>query len=149
MSYQKYMNEGVLDKTVRTFYKKAPLPPILGDEEFISKFSQPYIPKSFEIKQISIGIITQIVSNHFNLKCEDLYMTKKGRSSFNLPRRLAIYILAKYTDHSRDAIADAFGYPHIGGISYVIQSFGEQLRDNDRQAKELQKILKKINEKRA
>lgn len=93
-------------------------------------------------KAISISHIQKTVSDHFNLRVEDL-KSKRRTKSVAFPRQIAMYLARKLTDASLPKIGDAFGGRDHTTVIHAFEKISTQLKHDA----ELNDVIKNLQER--
>lgn len=76
-----------------------------------------------EKKQITSGLIVEVVAEHFGITPEDI-MSKRRNTEYVLPRQICMYLCRKYTDDSLQSIGKAVGKKITQQLSTVLKNNG-------------------------
>ncbi len=71
--------------------------------------------------------------------------SKKGRSQYNIPRKIAMYIAQKCGDYRLKGIADAFGLAHYGGASSAIHHASETIKIDTQLMNRINSIINRFD----
>jgi chromosomal replication initiator protein len=78
-------------------------------------------------KILSIELIQQVVSKHFNLKIEDM-KTKKRTRAISFPRQIAMYLCREMTDASLPKIGEEFGGRDHTTVIHACEKISNELK---------------------
>jgi chromosomal replication initiator protein len=97
-------------------------------------------------KQVTIGLIQDIVSNYYNLRIEDFKSARRTRN-IAYPRQIAMYLSRKLTDMSLPKIGEEFGGRDHTTVIHAYEKISEGLKKDDSLKNAISDITKKINQK--
>ncbi|WP_447970143.1 transposase [Nitrospira sp. M1] len=143
-AYKAYVAEGIDDEIVE-FYAKSKQPPILGSDAFKQTLKLRNknidVPDLREARvRLTVKRIVEVVCQHLNVTMKSVWALKRGRTSSNPARGMAMYLCQHVGNMKLREIARKFGLKHYASASSSIRQFEARLA-KDRQ---LQKHLKQI-----
>lgn len=97
-----------------------------------------------EKKQITSGLIVEVVAEHFSITPEDI-MSKRRNTEYVLPRQICMYLCRKYTDDSLQSIGKAVGKKDHTTVIHGIEKITEDIEKNDELKGKIDIIIKKLN----
>ncbi|CDD48331.1 chromosomal replication initiator protein DnaA [Firmicutes bacterium CAG:534] len=97
-----------------------------------------------EKKQITSGLIVEVVAEHFGITPEDI-MSKRRNTEYVLPRQICMYLCRKYTDDSLQSIGKAVGKKDHTTVIHGIEKITEDIEKNDELKGKIDIIIKKLN----
>ena len=97
-----------------------------------------------EKKQITSGLIVEVVAEHFGITPEDI-MSKRRNTEYVLPRQICMYLCRKYTDDSLQSIGKAVGKKDHTTVIHGIEKITEDIEKNDELTGKIDIIIKKLN----
>ena len=97
-----------------------------------------------EKKQITSGLIVEVVAEHFGITPEDI-MSKRRNTEYVLPRQICMYLCRKYTDDSLQSIGKAVGKKDHTTVIHGIEKITEDIEKNDEPKGKIDIIIKKLN----
>ena len=97
-----------------------------------------------EKKQITSGLIVEVVAEHFGITPEDI-MSKRRNTEYVLPRQICMYLCRKYTDDSLQIIGKAVGKKDHTTVIHGIEKITEDIEKNDELKGKIDIIIKKLN----
>ena len=97
-----------------------------------------------EKKQITSGLIVEVVAEHFGITPEDI-MSKRRNTEYVLPRQICMYLCRKYTDDSLQSIGKAVGKKDHTTVIHGIEKITEDIEKNDELKGKIYIIIKKLN----
>lgn len=97
-----------------------------------------------EKKQITSGLIVEVVAEHFGITPEDI-MSKRRNTEYVLPRQICMYLCRKYTDYSLQSIGKAVGKKDHTTVIHGIEKITEDIEKNDELKGKIDIIIKKLN----
>ena len=97
-----------------------------------------------EKKQITSGLIVEVVAEHFGITPEDI-MSKRRNTEYVLPRQICMYLCRKYTDDSLQSIGKAEGKKDHTTVIHGIEKITEDIEKNDELKGKIDIIIKKLN----
>lgn len=95
-------------------------------------------------KEITPGLIINVVAEHFGVKAEDI-TSKKRNSEFVLPRQVVMYLCRKLTDTSYTNIGKLLGKKDHTTIIHGVNKIEQDLNINEELRNKVDIITKKIN----
>lgn len=95
-------------------------------------------------KEITPALIINVVSEHFNVKPEDITSSKRN-SDFVVPRQVIMYLCREMTNESLKDIAKSLGKKDHTTIMYGIDKVTKEIATNEMFANKIEVIKKKIN----
>jgi len=145
-AYKTFVAEGI-DDEIAEFYAKSKQPPILGSDAFKQtlKLSKKDIdvPGLREARvQPTIKRIFEVVCQRLEVKPKSVWTLKKGPTSRNPARGLAMYVCQHEADMTLSEIARRFGLKHYASASSSIRQFEARLA-KDRQLQKFLKLIKR------
>ena len=122
---------------------------ILGDDAFVDSLvlvkPSTEVPRySQAYKRPSISLVVSEVALMFGEETDSLTIMKKGRTTTNTARKMAIYIARKYGDYRLQELAVAFGMRHYGGVSYAVHAFTQELQKNEELEKDVYSVVSRL-----
>ena len=144
-TYKAYIAEGI-DDEILEFYAKSKQPPILGSDTFkhhLKLGSQDIdVPDLREARvKPTIKRIVEVVCQHLHVKAKSVWALKKGRTSSNSARGMAMYLCQRKADMKLGEIARRFGLKHYASAGASIRQFEARLAQ-DRRLQKLVKLIK-------
>ena len=143
-AYKAYIAEGI-DEEVQEFYGKSKQPPILGSNMFKRNFK--FRTKDIDVPDLrearvkpTVKRIVEVVCQHLDVKTKTVWALKRGRTSSNPARGMAMYVCQQEADMKLSEIARKFGLKHYASASASIRQFEARLARDQ----ELQKFVKLI-----
>ncbi len=113
------------------------------DIELASKALKDIIsPK--EKRQITIELILEIVSEHYNVSVEDLCSSKRN-AEIAIPRQIVMYLCRVMTEAPLKAIGILLGGKDHSTINHGYNKIKESINDDDKLKNTIDIIIKKIN----
>lgn len=97
-----------------------------------------------EKKQITSGLIVEVVAEHFGITPEDI-MSKRRNTEYVLPRQICMYLCRKYTDDSLQSIGKAVGKKDHTTVIHGIEKITDDIEKNDELKGKIDIIIKKLN----
>lgn len=97
-----------------------------------------------EKKQITSGLIVEVVAEHFGITPEDI-ISKRRNTEYVLPRQICMYLCRKYTDDSLQSIGKAVGKKDHTTVIHGIEKITEDIEKNDELKGKIDIIIKKLN----
>ena len=97
-----------------------------------------------EKKQITSGLIVEVVAEHFSITPEDI-MSKRRNTEYVLPRQICMYLCRKYTDDSLQSIGKAVGKKDHTTVIHGIEKITDDIEKNDELKGKIDIIIKKLN----
>ena len=95
-------------------------------------------------KNITIGIIQDIVASYFNLRIEDLKSQRRTRN-VAYPRQIAMYLSRKLTDMSLPKIGEEFGGRDHTTVIHAYEKISENLNTDENLQHTIEDITKKLS----
>lgn len=86
--------------------------------------------------------VIEVVCQHFYVSIDDI-RSKERNEEMVIPRQIAMYLCAKYTDYSSSQIGAFFNRDHAA-VLYAIEKFKDLLENDDYAAKSADTITKKL-----
>lgn len=80
-------------------------------------------------RQITVELIQQVVSNHYNLKIEELKAKKRTRS-VSFPRQISMFLTRELTDLSLPKIGEMYGGRDHTTVIHACERIGTELKIN-------------------
>ncbi len=130
-SYEKFVLEGV-DSELKSFFSKRKSFPILGDQEFINETKKkikehmrdeiPEINRVIDYPLASISDIVAIVASYYRIEPNAIYI---ANSSWDEPRKIAIYLAVQMSEKSQAQIAMSFNnisYHWVSKIYHMVRA---------------------------
>ncbi|MBS5927916.1 MAG: chromosomal replication initiator protein DnaA [Clostridium sp.] len=96
-------------------------------------------------KNITIGIIQDIVASYFNLRIEDLKSQRRTRN-VAYPRQIAMYLSRKLTDMSLPKIGEEFGGRDHTTVIHAYEKISENLNTDENLQHTIEDITKKLTQ---
>ena len=96
-------------------------------------------------KNITIGIIQDIVASYFNLRIEDLKSQRRTRN-IAYPRQIAMYLSRKLTDMSLPKIGEEFGGRDHTTVIHAYEKISENLNTDENLQHTIEDITKKLTQ---
>ena len=96
-------------------------------------------------KNITIGLIQDIVSSYFNLRIEDLKSQRRTRN-VAYPRQIAMYLSRKLTDMSLPKIGEEFGGRDHTTVIHAYEKISENLNTDENLQHTIEDITKKLTQ---
>ena len=96
-------------------------------------------------KNITIGIIRDIVASYFNLRIEDLKSQRRTRN-VAYPRQIAMYLSRKLTDMSLPKIGEEFGGRDHTTVIHAYEKISENLNTDESLQHTIEDITKKLTQ---
>lgn len=96
-------------------------------------------------KNITIGIIQDIVASCFNLRIEDLKSQRRTRN-VAYPRQIAMYLSRKLTDMSLPKIGEEFGGRDHTTVIHAYEKISENLNTDENLQHTIEDITKKLTQ---
>ncbi len=94
-------------------------------------------------KQITIGLIKDVVSQYYSLKVEDLDSKRRTRS-ISFPRQIAMYLSREMTDLSLPKIGEEFGGRDHTTVIHAYEKISKDQRANHDLSETISKLRKEI-----
>jgi chromosomal replication initiator protein len=101
---------------------------------------------SNKTKQITIGLIQDVVASYFNLRTED-FKSKRRTRNVSYPRQIAMYLARKLTDLSLPKIGDEFGGRDHTTVIHAFDKITNDLAMDEGLRDTLHEINKKLSQK--
>lgn len=95
-------------------------------------------------REITPGLIIDVVAEHFGVKPEDI-VSKKRNSEFVQPRQVVMYLCSKYTDNSLANIGKILGKKDHTTVIHGIKKITAELENSEELRNKIEIITKKIN----
>lgn len=96
-------------------------------------------------KNITIGIIQDIVASYFNLRIEDLKSQRRTRN-VAYPRQIAMYLSRKLTDMSLPKIGEEFGGRDHTTVIHAYEKISENINTDENLQHTIEDITKKLTQ---
>lgn len=97
-------------------------------------------------RQITIGLIQDIVSSYYNLKVEDFKSARRTRN-VAFPRQIAMYLSRKLTDTSLPKIGEEFGGRDHTTVIHAYEKISQNLKRDESLQTAVAELTKRINQK--
>lgn len=97
-------------------------------------------------RQITIGLIQDIVSSYYNLKVEDFKSARRTRN-VAFPRQIAMYLSRKLTDTSLPKIGEEFGGRDHTTVIHAYEKISQNLKKDESLQTAIAELTKRINQK--
>lgn len=97
-------------------------------------------------RQITIGLIQDIVSSYYNLKVEELKSARRTRN-VAFPRQIAMYLSRKLTDTSLPKIGEEFGGRDHTTVIHAYEKISQNLKKDESLQTAVAELTKRINQK--
>lgn len=98
-----------------------------------------------QTKQITFESITQIVSEHFHIKLDDLF-TKKRTQNIAHPRQVAMYLCRELADMSYPRIGEMFGGRDHTTVIHAYEKISKNSKTDINLQNDLQNITEKLKQ---
>ncbi|MFZ5634227.1 MAG: chromosomal replication initiator protein DnaA [Bacillota bacterium] len=95
-------------------------------------------------RQITVGLIQQVVSDYFNLRPEDLKAKKRTRN-VSFPRQIAMYLTREMTDLSLPKIGEVYGGRDHTTVIHAYERINSEMQLDPSLKTTLQDLIHKIN----
>ena len=144
-AYKAYIAEGI-DDEIREFYAKRKQPPILGSVRFkhhlkLSKNDIDVLDLREARVKPTVKRIVEVVCQHLDVKVEGVWELRRGRSSSNPARGMAMYLCQHEADMKLGEIARRFGVKHYASAGTSIRQFAVRL-GHDKRLQQYTKLIK-------
>ena len=97
-------------------------------------------------RQVTIGLIQDIVANYYSLRIEDFKSARRTRN-IAYPRQIAMYLCRKLTDMSLPKIGEEFGGRDHTTVIHAYEKISGGLKKDESLKNAISDITKKINQK--
>ncbi len=97
-------------------------------------------------RQVTIGLIQDIVSSYYNLKIEDFKSARRTRN-VAFPRQIAMYLSRKLTDTSLPKIGEEFGGRDHTTVIHAYEKISQNLKKDESLQTAVAELTKRINQK--
>lgn len=97
-------------------------------------------------RQVTIGLIQDIVSSYYNLKVEDFKSARRTRN-VAFPRQIAMYLSRKLTDTSLPKIGEEFGGRDHTTVIHAYEKISQNLKKDESLQTAVAELTKRINQK--
>jgi chromosomal replication initiator protein len=104
------------------------------------------IISSKQSKQITIGLIQEVVANYYNLKIDDFKSARRTRN-VAFPRQIAMYLSRKLTDMSLPKIGEEFGGRDHTTVIHAYEKISGNLKVDESLQNAVKELTKRINQK--
>jgi hypothetical protein len=150
-AYAAYMAEGV-EEELQDFYARKSLLSVLGSDAFTKKaygqkqkkkFSPSHARKGFS--RAPISTIADAVAKAFKTDVREIYQAKRGSGHRHVPRWVAMHLCQDIASYSLKDIAKAFKINHVSGVSHQVRSLREEMAQDAKLARKVQKLVEKIS----
>jgi REP element-mobilizing transposase RayT len=147
--YRRYVENGN-DKETSRFYDKQKTPAIWGDQDFVEKACADSNRWHKEVTQggmtepIAMEDIVRHVAQYYQCSEQDIFQSRRGRGSKNLPRWMAMKLCQDYSGQSLANIAKRFGVGNYCTVSQTIARLNHNMEEDVRIRKQLITISKDL-----
>ncbi|AGK95117.1 chromosomal replication initiator protein DnaA [Clostridium pasteurianum] len=97
-------------------------------------------------RQVTVGLIQDIVANYYSLRIEDFKSARRTRN-IAYPRQIAMYLCRKLTDMSLPKIGEEFGGRDHTTVIHAYEKISGGLKKDESLKNAISDITKKINQK--
>ncbi|MBP2034168.1 chromosomal replication initiator protein [Clostridium algifaecis] len=104
------------------------------------------IISSKQSKQVTIGLIQDVVANYYNLKIDDFKSARRTRN-VAFPRQIAMYLSRKLTDMSLPKIGEEFGGRDHTTVIHAYEKISGNLKVDESLQNAISELTKRINQK--
>ncbi len=125
---------------------------ILGSDRFIQRAKKKINELSDEVPHVDkrhvvlpIETIVACICAYYGTPSTDIYTVKKGRSTNNRPRKLAMYLGQLLGDYRLNELAKIFGLKHYGGVSSAINTIKREIDDDKRLRQDVNSIINRLD----
>ncbi|AND83271.1 chromosomal replication initiator protein DnaA [Clostridium tyrobutyricum] len=104
------------------------------------------IISSKQSKQVTIGLIQEVVANYYNLQISDFKSARRTRN-VAFPRQIAMYLSRKLTDMSLPKIGEEFGGRDHTTVIHAYEKISGNLKVDESLQNAVSELTKRINQK--
>lgn len=103
------------------------------------------IISSKQTKQVTIGLIQEVVGNYYNLKIQDFKSARRTRN-VAFPRQIAMYLCRKLTDMSLPKIGEEFGGRDHTTVIHAYEKISTNLKKDESLQSAVNELNKRITQ---
>ncbi|WP_454064059.1 transposase [Candidatus Nitrospira salsa] len=148
-AYKAFVAEGI-DDEILEFYAKSKQPPVLGSDAFKQtlKLRNKKVIDVPDLREArvkpTVTRIIEVVGQRLNVNPKSIRTLKRGRTSNNPARGLAMYLCQREADMRLGEIAQRFGLKHYASASSSIRQFETRLAETQSLQRHVRRIKRDL-----